>query len=52
MLKTTDPVQAIKNSYAKDVTDEFVLPTVIKKDGQPVATITDGDSVVFCQLQT
>ena len=45
-VEETDPVQAIKNSYAKDVTDEFVLPTVIKKDGQPVATITDGDSVV------
>ena len=50
-VEETDPVQAIKNSYAKDVTDEFVLPTVIKKDGQPVATITDGDSVVFCNFR-
>ena len=50
-VEETDPVQAIKNSYGKDVTDEFVLPTVIKKDGQPVATITDGDSVVFCNFR-
>jgi 2,3-bisphosphoglycerate-independent phosphoglycerate mutase len=28
-------------------TDEFVLPTVIEKDGKPVATVSDKDSVVF-----
>ena len=39
-VQETDPVAAIKDSYAKDVTDEFMLPTVITKDGQPVATIT------------
>lgn len=41
------PVKAIEDSYAADVTDEFVKPTVIIKDGAPVATIKDGDSVVF-----
>ena len=41
------PVKAIEDSYAADVTDEFVKPTVIVKDGAPVATIKDGDSVVF-----
>ncbi len=39
----TDPVQAIRNSYENGVTDEFMLPTVIDKDG----TIKEGDSVVF-----
>lgn len=39
----SDPVQAIKNSYANGVTDEFMLPTVIDKDG----VIREGDSVVF-----
>ena len=29
-----------------DKTDEFVLPTVIEKDGKPVATVQDKDSVV------
>jgi len=37
----------IQASYDKDVTDEFVVPFVVKKDGKPVATINDGDSVVF-----
>ncbi len=37
----------IQASYDKDVTDEFVVPFVVKKDGKPVATINDGDSIVF-----
>lgn len=43
----TCPVQAIADSYAKDVNDEFVVPVVITKDGTPVATVSDNDSVVF-----
>ncbi|MBR2213575.1 MAG: 2,3-bisphosphoglycerate-independent phosphoglycerate mutase [Eubacterium sp.] len=50
-VKATDPVQAIKDSYAQEVTDEFMLPTVIEKDGKPVATIQDNDSVVFCNFR-
>ncbi len=45
--KATDPVKAIADSYAADVTDEFVLPTVIVENDAPVATIKDGDSIVF-----
>ena len=41
------PVQAVADSYDKDVTDEFVVPVVITKDGAPVATVNDNDSVVF-----
>lgn len=37
----------IQASYDKDVTDEFVLPTVVVKDGAPLATIKDQDSVIF-----
>jgi 2,3-bisphosphoglycerate-independent phosphoglycerate mutase len=37
------PVQAIKDSYANGVTDEFMLPTVVNKDGM----IKENDSVVF-----
>lgn len=39
--------EGIQNSYDKDTTDEFVLPTVVMKDGAPVATIKDNDSVIF-----
>ena len=40
-------VEAVAQSYAKEVTDEFVVPTVVMKDGKPVATVQDGDSIIF-----
>ncbi len=40
-------VEAITASYEGDVTDEFVLPTVIEEAGQPVAVINDKDTVIF-----
>ncbi|MBR6107931.1 MAG: 2,3-bisphosphoglycerate-independent phosphoglycerate mutase [Oscillospiraceae bacterium] len=42
-VQEDDPVQAIRNSYANGVTDEFMLPTVVAKD----AKIAEGDSVIF-----
>jgi 2,3-bisphosphoglycerate-independent phosphoglycerate mutase len=46
--RATDPIAAIKQSYERGVTDEFVEPIVIVRDrGGPVATIEDGDSVIF-----
>ena len=40
-------IDAIEKSYADDVNDEFIVPTVITKEGKPVATIKENDSVVF-----
>ncbi|MGC4020072.1 MAG: 2,3-bisphosphoglycerate-independent phosphoglycerate mutase [Muricomes sp.] len=37
----------IQASYDAGATDEFVLPTVVVKNGAPVATIKDKDSVIF-----
>jgi 2,3-bisphosphoglycerate-independent phosphoglycerate mutase len=46
--KSQDPVPAIRESYAEGVTDEFVKPIVIVgEDEKPVATIEEGDSVIF-----
>jgi 2,3-bisphosphoglycerate-independent phosphoglycerate mutase len=46
--RSTDPLAAIRKSYQHKVTDEFVEPIVITRDrGEPVATIQDGDSVIF-----
>ena len=39
--------EGIQASYDKEVTDEFVLPTVIMKNNAPTATIKDGDSIIF-----
>ncbi|GIV98318.1 MAG: 2,3-bisphosphoglycerate-independent phosphoglycerate mutase [Herpetosiphonaceae bacterium] len=41
------PEEAIKASYDEGVTDEFVLPTVIVRDGKPVTTIGSNDSIIF-----
>ena len=38
---------AIQASYDKEVTDEFVVPTVVAKDGKAITTINDNDSVIF-----
>jgi 2,3-bisphosphoglycerate-independent phosphoglycerate mutase len=46
--RATDPLVAIKNSYELGITDEFVPPVVITREsGEPVATIRDGDAVIF-----
>ena len=43
-----EPVAAIKESYERGVTDEFVEPiAIVRTDMSPVATIKDGDSVIF-----
>ena len=42
-IQEDDAVQAVKNSYSNDVTDEFVVPTVVDKNGM----VHEGDSVIF-----
>ena len=46
-VKADNPVTAIEESYKLGENDEFVKPTVIEKDGKPVATVLDNDSVIF-----
>lgn len=45
-LKAASAVEAIQNSYAKNVTDEFILPTVIVENDRPVAVVKEGDAVI------
>ena len=42
---------AVANSYAEDVTDEFVVPTVIVENGEAVGRISENDSVVFANFR-
>jgi len=45
--KFVDPVEGMKDSYNKDVTDEFVIPFVcVDNKGEPLATIRDEDSCI------
>jgi 2,3-bisphosphoglycerate-independent phosphoglycerate mutase len=47
-LKARSATQAVKQSYEKDVTDEFIEPTcIIDEENLPLATIQDGDGVIF-----
>ena len=45
-VQGTDAAALVQQSYDEGTTDEFVLPTVVLKDGK-AACIEDGDSVVF-----
>ena len=44
--------EAVTQSYEKGETDEFIRPTVVMKDGAPVATIDDGDSIIFFNFRS
>ncbi|MGA8439031.1 MAG: 2,3-bisphosphoglycerate-independent phosphoglycerate mutase [Candidatus Sulfotelmatobacter sp.] len=45
--KCADPVQGMKDSYNRGVTDEFVIPFVCTdKAGQPLATLHDDDACI------
>jgi 2,3-bisphosphoglycerate-independent phosphoglycerate mutase len=46
--KTAETARAaIEASYANDVSDEFMIPTVIVQDDTPVATVQDKDAIIF-----
>lgn len=44
--RASDPVVAMEASYKVNVTDEFVVPVVIEENGNPIATIDDGDAIL------
>jgi len=39
--------EAVKDSYKNDITDEFIIPSIIVEDGRPIGIMNDGDSVLF-----
>ncbi len=46
-------VTAIEKAYEAGTTDEFILPTVItKENGEPVASIQEGDAVICFNFRT
>jgi len=38
---------AVREAYQRGETDEFISPTVVLEDGEPVGRIRDGDSFIF-----
>ena len=49
---TEDPAQNIQASYDADVTDEFLQPLVCTENGKPIATLKEGDVVIFFNFRT
>ena len=45
--QTDCPVCGLNDSYKEEVFDEFVKPIVVTKDGRPLTTIQDKDSIIF-----
>ena len=46
--KALNAREAVENSYAEGVTDEFLVPTVITdEEGSPISLISDGDSLIY-----
>ncbi len=51
--KATDAIEAVENSYTKNVTDEFIKPTVIiAEDQQPLAKIKEDDVAICFNFRT
>ena len=44
---TCDPEEYVRKSYLDGVTDEFVIPAHVEKDGKKVGLIEQGDSIIF-----
>lgn len=42
-----DPLKIIEESYAQKNYDEEFIPAVITKQGKPIATVGEGDSIIF-----
>ncbi|MFZ9695466.1 MAG: 2,3-bisphosphoglycerate-independent phosphoglycerate mutase, partial [Chitinophagaceae bacterium] len=50
---SNDALEAIANSYAQNITDEFIKPTVIiDENQQPLATIQEGDVALCFNFRT
>ena len=48
----TDVITAIERSYNENITDEFIRPTIILENGEPIATIKDGDAAICFNFRT
>ncbi len=46
-LKFKSAIEAIETSYEREITDEFIEPSVICEDEKPLAVIEESDSVIF-----
>ncbi len=50
--EAVSPEAAIEKAYAAGLTDEYILPTVIRDGDAAVAKLADNDSVIFFNLRS
>ncbi len=50
--RVSSVAEAITQAYNSGESDEFITPTIIMNDGQPVATIKDNDALFFFNLRS
>ncbi len=51
--KASNALTAIQDSYDRNITDEFILPTIITNNsGLPLTTIKNGDTVICFNFRT
>lgn len=46
------PEEAIEKAYQKNLTDEYVPPTVILEEGKPIAKLSKNDAIVFFNFRS
>ena len=50
-IKNNNPIEALKEYYLKNITDEFIKPTLITDENGNFTSIKKGDSVVFFNIR-
>lgn len=50
--KVQSAEEAVGDSYADGLTDEYIFPSVIMENGKPVAKIEDNDSAIFFNFRS
>ena len=44
--------EAIEKAYKNNLTDEYILPTVILENGKPIANVSKNDSIILYNLRS
>lgn len=45
--RATDAVTAIRSSFLRGISDEFIAPIILEENGTPIASVKNGDVVIF-----
>lgn len=45
--RATDAVSSIRSSFLRGISDEFIAPIILEENGKPIASVKDGDLVIF-----